>query len=371
MKKIGMIVILFLLISIKVQAKEYDGEILKGEKIAGVFIRKEKNGLTRREYGQFLYRSTDKKLVYCLEPWEKLNNTKPYQEINYNHHEVLNLKESDFQKIELYAYFGYKYQNHQEDKWYAITQKKIWEVVDPEMDIYFTDKLVDGRRINPYEKEEDELEKLVANHLKKPSFDGQTYTVNYQENIKIVDTKKVLSTFDNQTSNELFLEKITEDQTYTFKKEIKDYDQPSVVYYQDDSQNVLALGKPADIKTSFKVHVTKGSIKINKVDTNNEVINNVVFEIYDNKKQLLDTKKTDLNGKILISNLPLGTYYIKEKEVPDGYILDDNYHEIILTKDGESKTLKLTNQKKPILPKTSGYFNPLILLLMLTLNRKK
>ncbi len=353
MRKIGILLIISLILFPNIiLAKEYSGQIKKGSKIEGIYIKKEKGDKSRREYGQFLYRSTDKKYVYCLEPWAKINNDNPYQEATGDYHLILNLSKEDFQKIEWYAYYGYQYKNHTDDKWYVITQKKIWQVVDKKMDIYFTDKLIDGNRINPYQKEEDELEKLVQDHLKKPSFDNKTYTVNLNDDLTITDTNQVLSTFDNQNSNTINLKNITEDKTFTFKKEDTKYSTPSVVYYQENSQNVFILGKPENINTSFKVHVTKGKIKLIKEDTDTkEKLQDVVFEIYQDNN-LITTLTTDEKGEAITTFLPLGDYTIKEVKTKDGYILDTKEYQVSLKDDNKVETLTLYNKKIPVITKT-------------------
>ena len=95
MRKIGILLIISLILFPNIiLAKEYSGQIKKGSKIEGIYIKKEKGDKSRREYGQFLYRSTDKKYVYCLEPWAKINNDNPYQEATSDYHLILNLSKA-------------------------------------------------------------------------------------------------------------------------------------------------------------------------------------------------------------------------------------------------------------------------------------
>ena len=46
------------------------------------------------------------------------------------------------ERISLLAYYGYGYEGHSDQKWYAITQVMIWRTTNPESDIYFTDTLM-------------------------------------------------------------------------------------------------------------------------------------------------------------------------------------------------------------------------------------
>ena len=70
-----------------------------------------------------------------------------------------------------------------------------------------------------------------------------------------------------------------------------------------------ALNKPA-----------RGSIKITKQNDKGEVLNGVVFTLYDENKNELRTGTTDENGIVLFENLPVGDYFYAETSELPGYI---------------------------------------------------
>jgi uncharacterized surface anchored protein len=67
---------------------------------------------------------------------------------------------------------------------------------------------------------------------------------------------------------------------------------------------------------------------------------------------LLFTKETDSNGKIIINDLPIGEYYLMEKKANDNYKLT-NEKITFEIKDKEISNTTMINEKKEIVvPKT-------------------
>lgn len=123
------------------------------------------------------------------------------------------------------------------------------------------------------------------------------------------------------------------------------YDRENIVVFENEK----AKGRIKIIKTSgdyneYNEHVTGTFLK------------DAIFEIYDEKKKLVQEIITNEYGEALSNNLLKGKYYIKEKKAPEHYILDDNIYEIEIKEHNEIITLNLKNssQKKIELPKT-GY----------------
>lgn len=89
-------------------------------------------------------------------------------------------------------------------------------------------------------------------------------------------------------------------------------------------------------------------ISIKKLDAETKnPLSGVKFGLYNNKDELLQEAVTDENGIVRFSSLLWGeTYYVKELEVPEGYVLDDTPHEVKPTeKDTE---LEYTVENKAI-----------------------
>ncbi|MBR1865570.1 MAG: hypothetical protein IJ801_03595 [Lachnospiraceae bacterium] len=90
----------------------------------------------------------------------------------------------------------------------------------------------------------------------------------------------------------------------------------------------------------------RGRIRVIKTDGSRTIfLPGVAFLLYDAGQNLLGTFLTDQEGKIEISQLPLGTYYIKESRTLENYVLDDTMYQVDLTRTESEQTLQLQNQE--------------------------
>ena len=98
-----------------------------------------------------------------------------------------------------YGYYGYGYSGHTDKKWYGITQYLMWKSLNFD-DVYFTDSYY-GSRVEKYTSEVNELENLVNNYLKLPSFADNHYEFNPNTTNEIIDNNNVLSNYEIKESN--------------------------------------------------------------------------------------------------------------------------------------------------------------------------
>ncbi len=123
-----------------------------------------------------------------------------------------------------------------------------------------------------------------------------------------------------------------------------------------------------------------GRIRIFKTDdSTKKSLAGAEFEVRDEKGKVLAKLTSDKDGEAVTKPVPIGSYkedgtfdkdlhyYVVEVEAPDGYILDDKKHDIVLQYDDDPPefveyTLNVKNQPdkpdKPRLPQTGGDFNP-------------
>ena len=88
--------------------------------------------------------------------------------------------------------------------------------------------------------------------------------------------------------------------------------------------------------TSIKNHLASGKLEFTKTDFSTSApLPNTKIEIYTENDELIFIGITDENGKIVIDRLPVGKYYILEKEAPTGWEINPDKMFFEITKDGE------------------------------------
>ena len=72
----------------------------------------------------------------------------------------------------------------------------------------------------------------------------------------------------------------------------------------------------------------------------------MIFGVYDENKNLIQEITTDEKGEAISEKLEKGTYYIKEIEANEWYIIDENYYKVEINKNEEISTVEIKNKSK-------------------------
>ncbi len=353
---LGAIVMILTLIfcgATEVRAEKYDGAIWPSEYTGDIYVRKEKpDGYKKWQQGRFIRRSVDNKFVYCLQPYVDINNNYTYNVTDEDYAAVLNISEESWQRIALLAYYGYGYGNHTDHKWYTITQVMIWRVVEPNSQIYFTDTLNGTRNDNLYKSEQEELDRLVSEHKKKPSFNIDSNTINIGTTYNLTDNNGVLSKYTVTSSNNLevnpsgntlsFKANAIGDGKISFRKTSNLYDSDPMLYYADGTQNVFRVGNVDPITMTLNFNVIGGKVTLHKLDrdtgeptpSGEASLENARYGIFDMAGTKLAEIKTSLDGTVQSDYLPyIGKYKIRELASSVGYLVDNTEYEFEITAD--------------------------------------
>ena len=352
----------------EVHAEKYTGQaIWPSEYISNIYIKKDRNdGYSKWQQARFIRRSEDNKFVYCLQPYTDIDNNLPYYDvIREDYERVLGFSEAQWERISLLAYYGYQYDqngyNHNDQKWYAITQVMIWRTTNPESNIYFTDTL-NGNYTSKFDGEIAELESLVANHYKRPQLQsgvvvpiGSTTEMNdtngVLSNFKITSTDKVSATINGNTLS-VTANSIGEG-SITFEKKATKYEIPPIVYFSNHSQNVFRVGNFDPVLSKFTLKVIGGRVTPTKVDVETKTntpqgeakLGGAVYGIYKVDGTRVGSVTTKDDGTNTSDYLPeLGRFYLLEEQPSEGYLLDSNKYYFEITENNLNPTVQVFEQ---------------------------
>lgn len=310
-------------------------------------------------------RTTDQAIAYCLEPFRFFDGTQNYTPtVNPR-----NLSRAQIDRISKISHFGLGYKKHNTMKWYAVTQMMIWQTADTSGDYYFTDGL-NGPRINLFQEEMQEINNLIREHEKLPSFNNKSYTMIEGNTLVVEDTNNSISSFKNDNNlningNKVIFSNLKEGEyNYTFTKQDNYYNKPLIFYQSSNSQNLVNTGDINDIKANLRVKVIHTKIELNKVDKDTKgttpqgegSLDGAIYKLYDSNNSLIHTFTIEDN-QAQLDNLNFGKYYLIEDSPGKGYTVDTNKYEINITEDNPKVQLVLENkiiEKKIIIEKQYG-----------------
>ncbi len=368
-KKIKIFLILFFSIILNsLTVKAETTQFYEAEYIDGIYMNKYQYSTKKIFYqkARFFRKNDTNEYAYCIEPFSSFNGNSQYEStLNPE-----NLTSAQIDRISKIAYFGYGYGNHQDPKWYAITQFMIWQESDTSGDYYFTDSL-NGNRVNYFLEEINEINSLINNYNKLPSFANKSYTTVEDWTLTLEDENNVLNLFNTSNqeitinNNTLTIKKLKEG-SYNFQlfKNTSNYQKPIIFYQSSNSQNLIKTGDLTQLNTNFTVHVIKTKINLIKLDkdtnsiipSGNGKLDGAKYMLYD--EQMNEIKELEIiNNKASIENIYFGKYYLKEIKAGEGYTIDNNTYELNITDTNNDINLILTNEiikKKIIIDKKYG-----------------
>ncbi len=351
---------LFLLIALvatpkmDVKAATYTDVINDGGNwIANNYVVKEHGSTRKYQQMNIITRRSDGHFVYCVQPGVPIQE-KPVTGYDSDWAIVSNMTQAQWNRVSQLAYYGYGYQDashdHTDIKWYVITQFMIWHSVPTEYDIYFTDTL-NGNRITKYTSEMQEMENLLAQHHKVPSFNqtntsmfiGETKSFNHTN--AVLSNGYIVKSFDggnasiNGNSLSITANKVGKFDVILSKNNNR-YGIAPIIYVDPTSQNVFSRGDIDPTYAKLNLEIKGGTITTHKTDADTmeqkpqgeATLGGAVYDIYRESDNLkVGTITTDKDGNVTSDYLPsLGRFYLKETKPSTGYELDSTkyYFEI-------------------------------------------
>ena len=172
----------------------------------------------------------------------------------------------------------------------------------------------------------------------------------------------IVDSWTSVKGEEHLIERLTVGETYTLREELAPYGYlkaEEITFTVEDTAEIQKVEMKDDVPTGTLIINKKGEFleDVTLADTIGGWISHlfeyitgalkdVTFEVYAlediqaadgesedyyKKDELIATITTDETGIAKLSDLPLGRYYVKEKETAEGYVLDGEIREIDLT----------------------------------------
>ena len=370
MKKYFLFIILMLLCITNVYANEkfYYNE----EKVSDMWITRDNGNFKRSANPYIVKRKSDNSYVYCVEPFSQVDSSSNY--IVDNDYTKYGLTKEQMDRVNLIIYYGYGYDNHNEKKWYGITQFLIWKTVNPKDTFYFS-KEKNGVQENLYIEEINEIEELITKHNIEPNFIkdyvlSTNSSLNIKSNIDLNEYNIITDINYKLENNNIIVDKLSVGK-YEFKlvKKNNKYSHDYLLYYSSDSQNIILPGNSYnyDKVYKFNIIVKEGIITISKENSiTSEKLEGATYGVYCDD-MLVDKIKTDKNGMGKIS-LPFGKYVIKEIEAPAGYRIDSTEYNFLVDENNLNKEFNFKDDKIVIkIPDTGLSYNKVYIIILLGL----
>ena len=316
------------------------------EKVYAVEIKKEASGWyyerakkdgSQNYSGTLQNYSLAGEVAYCIEPTVSDNGSVTLSDWAHS-----GLSDSIKERVLLIAYYGYTYPGHKTKKYRAATQCMIWEeIMGSGSWCHINTKHWSAGTNIDLSAERKEINRLVSEHSKTVSFNGNVYKVQVGETLNLIDTNNVLSNFSitadnvdyNVNGNDLSLKPKTDKANISFTKN-QIYDSDYKIFVGNKIQNQLVPGNVDPTIARIRLNSYYGGVELTKEDSETKTsqgdatLKGAEYGIYNSNNELITKITTDENGKATSEPvLEYGNYYIKEITPSKGYLLDENRYD--------------------------------------------
>ena len=205
--------------------------------------------------------------------------------------------------------------------------------------------------------QEDEIKTLtLTNELKKAQIkvikvDKENHEIKLKDvEFEVYNSKgELVDTIITNENGEAVTKRLPVNDNYSLKevKTDKYYKLNTDITIIDLTQYIGNYEKNIVETTIIENQVKKGTIKVIKIDGDTKIpLEDIIFEVYDEDNNLIETIITDENGEATTKELPINKHYILiEKETQKGYQLSDKEEIVELTED-EITSIEFENYKE-------------------------
>jgi LPXTG-motif cell wall-anchored protein len=297
------------------------------------YDRAQGDGSDRHSWHWTLY-EVDGEVAYCIQPNVPEGTT--YSQGTW---EQTGLSNSIKERITLIGYYGYTYPGHQTLKYRAATQGLIWDTIigNGAHTTFSTARWSAGTDYD-VSAEQAEIERLIASHYTRPSFNGGVYKLQVGQTLTLTDTNGVLGDYSVSVSganysvngNTLTITPTTSGTINLTLTKKMPYSSGYKLFVGDGIQNMIVPGTTDPVIAGIRVNSYYGSVEIEKTDDETgtaqgqATLQGAKYGVYEQSSgKLVATLTTDENGYAKSDKiLTYQNYYIQEITPSEGYLLD-------------------------------------------------
>ncbi|MDD3303934.1 MAG: SpaA isopeptide-forming pilin-related protein [Clostridia bacterium] len=192
------------------------------------------------------------------------------------------------------------------------------------------DQVVVANMVNNYKKGDIKIIKVDENEV---PLEGITFEI-YNKDKQLVDTI-VTNSKGIAESKKLVIGKY-------YYKETK---APNNIIV-DNTMYEVEIVKDGQVAIANMInYYKKGSVEFVKIDDTGAPIAGVTFQIFDSNKKIVAEVTTNEEGKAILGDLVLGTYYYKEVSAPDNVVIDKKLYEFEIVENKQVVTKEIINKR--------------------------
>ena len=255
-----------------------------------------------------------------------------------------------------------QYYNIRKD--YAFTQQMVWEALG-QSNASFIDESIQ----NQYNSFKNDINNKIANIYKRPSFDFTTVELDAGTSKTLTDTNNIFKDYatvdatyngirfrhnkgentltidvpSNCTTENMNISDATFMNLGLVKEESKNNDTSIYFEFKQGVQNQLYsmhFNDPVTMALKLKINLL-GNLELSKLNSNGDLIDGSIFNVsgtgYNGDVEVK-------NGKITLEKIKKGTYTIKEKTAPTGYLLNTQTYTVQVNSNETAKQAIINNE---------------------------
>ena len=337
MSKIGkyFLVAFGLLTAFTVKAQVVNAATLNFDFTGYYYERFDQNGNNYSSWRLEDYR-VDGETAYCIEPGIPEGN--PMYPADWN---ATGLSNDIKERILLIGYYGQTYPGHNTVKYKAAAQGMIWAtILGNNTTVKFsTARYGEGTPLD-VSAEKAEIERLIAHHYDRPSFNAGVYKLQVGQSLTLTDTNNVLQNFDIRVSganytvdgNTLTITPTTDGTINLSMTKKQAYSSKYKLFVGDGKQNMFVPGTVDPVVAGIRINSYYTPVEVLKKDkeTNTNkaqgqaTLKGATYGVYEQSTgKQITTITTDENGYAKSGAvLSYNQYYLQEIDASTGYLLD-------------------------------------------------